>query len=238
MKFLNSLFRNKINVCPNCKSKLKKMPKRKQKCPSCQNFIFVRTDPSTNKKVLTSEIEAKKIDEKWEEKSMVKKWIINLAQFGIKKNDFKFQKNEMLKKSNKTPRDKDVIWSLLNRLNAEYIKKNDYGSMSRVYYNMALFLGEEGKDFFVMLQESAKMRLLEIETETKDIGKRIKVRINTGGEGSCENCRKLEEKVFTLKEAMEQNPIPYKECTYKMFGGAKGFCRCLYLFHIEKPNEH
>lgn len=35
--------------CPYCYEILEQEPKKKKKCPHCENFIYVRTSPSTRK---------------------------------------------------------------------------------------------------------------------------------------------------------------------------------------------
>jgi len=56
-----------------------------------------------------------------------------------------------------------------------------------------------------------------------------KVQIFTQQENSCEACRQLENKVFTIEEALEKMPIPCKECTQKLYDEKRGFCRCSYV---------
>jgi DNA-directed RNA polymerase subunit RPC12/RpoP len=48
--------------CPYCGHTLEKKPVRKKKCPSCGNFIFVRTRPSDRQKVLVTEQQAAQIE--------------------------------------------------------------------------------------------------------------------------------------------------------------------------------
>jgi hypothetical protein len=54
-------------ICPLCEEKLKKIPGAKTKCPSCGDFIYVRTDPKTNSRILVSENRANEIDDEWGE---------------------------------------------------------------------------------------------------------------------------------------------------------------------------
>jgi hypothetical protein len=52
-------------VCPHCQQGLEKMPARKKKCPSCGEFIYVRTRPADRVKVLVTEEQAAAIEEQW-----------------------------------------------------------------------------------------------------------------------------------------------------------------------------
>ena len=51
--------------CPYCGGALEKMPGAKKKCPSCRNFIYVRTRPLDNKKVLLRDEDRELLDEQW-----------------------------------------------------------------------------------------------------------------------------------------------------------------------------
>ena len=52
------------------------------------------------------------------------------------------------------------------------------------------------------------------------------------GINSCEACRKLDGKVFTIEKALEEMPIPVIECTTNMYDKNRGFCRCCYIVVI------
>ena len=52
-------------VCPYCGTRLDKKPGRKKKCPHCANFIYVRTRPLDNQKVLVTEEQKEVIEEQW-----------------------------------------------------------------------------------------------------------------------------------------------------------------------------
>jgi hypothetical protein len=47
--------------------------------------------------------------------------------------------------------------------------------------------------------------------------------------GSCEQCRLLQDKVYTIEEALEKMPISNKHCTKKMNDKNQGFCKCCYI---------
>lgn len=171
--------------------------------------------------------EAKKIDLEWENFNFRNKWLSILSQYGITEKDFDIHKGKLSKKFGQEARNRDVIWSIFNEL---LIKKNkDLNSLKMIYYEMALFLNEEGKDCFAVLQQSHKMELMKF----KQDGFVKKVRILTAGKDSCEACRQLENKVFTIEEALEKMPIPCKECTHKLYDEKRGFCRCCYVAEIE-----
>ena len=200
-------------VCPYCKKVLKQKPKRKKKCPFCNNDIYVRSKQKIFSSTLLNKEDAIAIDE-----------LKNLENFGIKNNDFINKKRKLSKKFGEEAKSADVIWGLFNEL---ILKTKNLHSLQVIYYDMALFLNKEGKNCFSVLQKSAKMELMKY----KQRGIK-KVQILTSG-SSCEACQRLEAKVFTIEEALEKMPIPCKECTNKLYDEKRGFCRCSYLAEIE-----
>ena len=201
-------------ACPYCKKILEQIPQRKKQCPFCKNYIHVRTLPSTLKRILVTEDDARKID-----------WLKRLDEYGATEQDFEVIKDQLSKKFGQEPSNQDVLWSLFNQLIAK--NRDDFQTLKRIYYEMALFLNDLGKDFFSILQLSAKMELMNY----KQAG--IKnVQILTCGLGSCEQCRQLQDKIFTMEEALASMPIPVETCTKIMANGQRGFCKCCYVAKI------
>ncbi len=211
------------SICPYCKNTLEKKPTRKKKCSNCNNFIFVRTLPSTRQKVLVTENEAKKIDLEWDKVNYRKNAINQLSSYGINEKNYDNRKKELSKKLNSEANDGDVVWSLLNEQLNKKMKDNDFGFLSMIYADMALILYKEGKDCFTYQQQATKMVLLSHKQSSFN-----NVKILTCGINSCEACQKLDGKVFTIEEALEKMPIPVKECSTKMYDKNRGFCRCCY----------
>ena len=217
--FLNRIFSSKQIenvekeagiICPYCKKPLEQIPQRKKQCPFCKNYIHVRTPPSTHKKILVTKDDARKID-----------WLKKFSEYGIREKDFEITKNQLIKKFEREPSNQDVLWSLFNQLIA---KTSNLHTLKMIYYEMALFLNEEGKECFAVSQLSRKMELMKYKKEGIK-----KVQILTAGSGSCEHCQQLEDKILTINEALEKMPIPVKECTHELADGRLGFCRCCYV---------
>lgn len=202
-------------ACPHCKNILKQKPQRKKKCPFCGNDIYVRS----KQKIFSSPFLNK-------EDALAMDWLKKLGDFGIKDSDFINKRKELSEKFGKEAKSTDVIWGLFNEL---ILKTKDLCLLKTIYYSMALFLNEDGKDCFTILQQSAKMELMRFKQE----GFIEKVKILTAGKDSCEACRCLENKIFTIEEALKKMPIPCKECTHKIHNNKKSFCRCCYLAKIE-----
>jgi len=197
--------------CPHCGSWLEKRPKRKLKCPICSNSIYVR-----NCKLFT-------LDE-----LTVEDFLEEFEYLGIDKSYFEERRIILKKRFRTEPSKHDVIWGILNGL----ILKNadDYYILSRLYYKLAFIANKEKKEFFHLLQKSKEMTLKNMQKD------RVieKVEIDAVGyDDLCEECSKLDGKIFTIKEALRQMPIPNRNCTTRIDGGKRGFCRCEYVVHIE-----
>jgi hypothetical protein len=209
-------------ICPYCQGILTDRPKRKKKCPLCGNLIYVRTSPSTRKRRLVTKDEASRIDEEWNRLSFRKEWLGRLQQFGVTEEDFDIRKRQLAEKLGKNVRDRDVIWSLFN---TSVTKIRDYGLRRALYYSMALFVDEEVRDPFPLLQESAKMELMMLGRR----GRRRRVQILTAREKSCDACRRLEGQRITIEQALETMPIPNTNCGFHLSNEQLSFCRCSYV---------
>lgn len=126
--------------CPYCNGVLDKVPGAKTKCPCCKKFIFVRTRPQDEVRVVVTAEDADKIDEEWR--------IINGTQEAFLDNQRKFDdRREILRKKlgGKNPARKDVQWSLFNESLMEHLKNGEMGLYRNVKLDMAQTLKKEGK---------------------------------------------------------------------------------------------
>lgn len=109
---------NKEPVCPYCSSTLDKMPGRKKKCPSCSQFMYVRTCPDERVKILVREDQIELIEEKWAIENGTHE------QFLAEKRDREATKNKLMSQGINTPTDLDVKWEQLKvslpKLASEY----------------------------------------------------------------------------------------------------------------------
>jgi phage FluMu protein Com len=189
------LFKKKIK-CPYCDEVLEKRPSRKTKCPFCKNYIYVRGQK------LVIEEEANIID--------------SLKTFNFTRDQYLKSEKALTKKFGFKPKYNDVIWTICNE---EIIKNiNDYGFLSSLYYQMALFLNKRGRNFFHILQQAGKAQLENM--KTMDI-KEVEI-LSVGG---CPSCEELNGKKFTIEDALDKMPIPNKHCSNKNYNN---FCRCIY----------
>ena len=218
-------------VCPYCKQILEMRPKRKKKCPHCGSYIYVRSLPTgDHQKVLVTEDRAKEIEKEWKRVHFRKKWMQSLQGYGLSDKDYERHKKTLRERFGQEPGDGDVIWSMFNQVVHESIAGGDSKQLRLPYFEMALFLYQEGRGFVHLLGQSHRMEL----TAYKRDGFPKKVRIHTQGDKSCDACRRLHGKVFTVDDALEHMPLPCKHCTFDFQGtGQPGWCRCLYLAVVD-----
>ncbi len=149
-------------------------------------------------------------------------WLKILGGYGVVKQDFDIAKAQLSEKFKQEPSNQDILLSLFHQLIAK--NKNDLHKLKMIYYEMALFLNEQGKECTTELQLSHKMQLMMY----KKVGIKM-VKVLTCGTGACGQCRLLQDKSYTITEALEKMPIPPKNCATKMYDENQGFCRCCYV---------
>lgn len=151
----------------------------------------------------------------------VDKWKRILERYNITDEQFEKEKKEISKRFKKEVSDNDVIWGLFNKLISKYL--NDFSKLSFIYYDMGMFLRDEGKNSYKMLCQSTKMQLLDL----KQKGVK-KVRwIASYGDRTCKKCAKLNNKVYSIDKVLKDMPLPLKDC--KNEDG----CRCCWIAIVE-----
>lgn len=118
----------------------------------------------------------------------------------------------------------DKKWKFLNEDLEKFMKVNDFWSLGSTYYVMANFLEREGKDASHLRKLGYDMKLKVNEETLQNIEESDVV---TGVEiiacsNSCELCKKLNGKCFTIDIAKKTKLLPVKECGYE------SGCRCVY----------
>jgi len=198
-----------IAFCPYCHKALPTPPKRKVTCPFCYLSIYVREGrPCTQD-------EARATD-----------WLKKLA---VTREAFNAARDSFTNEVGHVPKATDVVWQLMNELVRETV---DHHQLKMIYFQMALFLKEEGKDFLATKQESIRAEFAgwQNAAEAGSIDwRKTRLRVITCGAASCNACGKLEGATFTYSEALNQMPIPVRDCTHDISDGShRGWCRCCY----------
>lgn len=136
-------------VCPYCLSPFPKMPARKTKCPSCNNFVFSRTRPSDRRKVLLRVDDLECLEEQWS--------ITNGTHDDfVKQRQRRLATREALHQQfGKLPSEFDVEWRLLNEDSITHASTGNWGLYRNTRFSMGESLRAEGrlKEALVMYLE-------------------------------------------------------------------------------------
>ena len=126
----------------------------------------------------------------------------------------------------------DTVYALMNRQVTWSMQVVNFDQLKMLYFQMALFVYEEGKDPFKLKQASIRSELHNwIQLAERGVFDRNRTRVTviTCRAASCEECQKLGDATFSLHEALERMPIPVRACTYKLDQtNPYGWCRCVY----------
>ena len=123
---------NKDPICPYCDDELDKMPGRKKKCLSCENFIYVRTSPKDKVKILIREDQIDVIEELWSIENGTH------DQYIAEKIERAKVKKSLTEKWNLAPSEEDIRWS---QLSSDLVKHAD-GYQWGLYRNARLGMGD------------------------------------------------------------------------------------------------
>lgn len=209
----------KSSSCPYCRTDLTPAPAKKKKCPSCLQYIYVRTLPITRERVLATEEAIVIIAEAWVSYHETHRcyWPTLLKAHNITDLDFLRSQNYLSRKMGREAYESEVVWYLLNNLLG---KSQTHRERRLIFLNMATFAKEVGEpQYFILLQLSAHAELLDIQTIGffKDV-----IIHNLRGEYTCPTCKQLEGKVYSITEALKTMPIPNPDCRH-------GHCNCRYF---------
>lgn len=140
--FLNksklTILGNIESLCPYCNNLLEKKPKKKTKCPHCSNYIFVRTRPLDNKKILIKDDQKELIKEQWAIKN-------DTHDLYLQERDLFNKTKKKLIQKNGHASDNDTKWFLLNQEGLQYANKHKWGLYRNTRFSMAEILNKEKK---------------------------------------------------------------------------------------------
>lgn len=216
-------------LCPYCSLALEKNPRKKTKCPSCAKEIIVRKHYLTNQYELFTTTTVLKYDEEKYYHSRAKSLIRGLKSsilYDEKRVD-KLVTQTQIDLDNKFGQRAslgDVAWGVANKMLAEGIGNGDEGLLQTVYFQMAIFLNQTGKDHREIMNINSELQLKQY--KNSNVVKSVQV-LTT--DDSCSACKALNNKIFSIKEARDQKVLPCRECTYGIDEKVKyGWCRCCY----------
>lgn len=129
----------RVAACPSCGGILKKIPASKTKCPHCGEFMYVRTDPTKNSRVVVTADQAEAIEDEWARINGT--WVDRQAQ----KERFAKTKDELSKQFGVPVSEADVNWRLLNEDSLEHAAMQNWGLYRNTIFQMGEHLRKEAK---------------------------------------------------------------------------------------------
>jgi hypothetical protein len=127
-------------VCPSCGFGLNKVPGAKTKCPHCAAFMYVRTDPETNSRVVVTAERAEEIEDEWSKINGT--WEYRQEE----KRRYEATKEQLTKNfKGVVPSDNDIKWSLLNEDSIKHASVQDWGLYRNTVFQMGEILRKEEK---------------------------------------------------------------------------------------------
>jgi hypothetical protein len=226
-------------VCPYCGDAFSSFPKRKRKCPSCENVVIIWRGRDRAQRLLVTEARADALaaDEE-EDRARVKAEIEADPERQFRRvarvvDGFDVSEQDIRRRLSVSASEGDATWALLNQAANRHIAESDFQTLSQIYSTMALQLDRAGKDFNKLLREANRMKLLEIkqsDRESPGLFSGVQICSNSG----CEACKRSSGKRFSLQEAIKLKPLPCAECTCTMKSDRPGFCTCFYLSQVSE----
>lgn len=143
------------------------------------------------------------------------------------KADYDRKHAALTKQFGREPSAADVTWGLFVEATT---RVSDFQELKWIYFKKALFLNYENRDPFDSLRLSSEMGL----RFYQKIGVVDKVRILAGA-ASCRACRRQNDKILTVDEAIARQPVPCRGCTFKLHDDdTYSWCRCEYIAHMHR----
>ncbi len=210
--------------CPICKQSLDRHSRNRFKCPHCRNWIYFLGDNPVTRE--DHERLAEKYYQDRYKETLRGTMVEELAKIGLAEEKLKGREQELLAKMGVQPQKISVILSLFSET---IVKVKDPNEKWERYLSLANILHKGGEDSFHVLQVAQKNKLAALKKE----GYR-NVSILAGR--MCEACRKLDEKVLSIEEALKTTPIPIRDCQNRSEDEKCSFCNCEYLGKVD--DEH
>lgn len=109
----------------------------------------------------------------------------------------------------------------------DHNKKINYQNIKMAYLTLSFYAAENNLPYFELRKKIVLFELYNYQSS----GVVNKVQISTAGIDSCDRCRELEGKIFSIEEAIKKMPIPVEKCETDFY--KDGWCRCCYLPIVE-----
>lgn len=117
-------------------------------------------------------------------------------------------------------------WQDLSRQEKVAMEEDDWAKLQGVYQQQARVLFEEGSPHRIVASKAHHASLMRMDAAGV---KRVKVS-TCQDERVCEECQAMNGKIYAIKDALEDMPLPGRNCTDGSQENPNGGrCRCVYL---------
>ena len=157
--------------------------------------------------------------------SFIKKYTDVINRYEYTNSDIENELKSLTTKFKSEASFSDAIWSLFNKKTLEIGVSTpvDLQLLSNLCFDMSMFLAESGENPTPALENAHKYKLLNLKQHF------TKVRVSCQSLG-CKNCIDLNEKIFTIENALKNKILPNKSCTSIHFKNGKyPWCTCYYV---------
>lgn len=148
-----------------------------------------------------------------------------LNRFGISYEEF-----DQIKAENPSLSNADIVWGLFNK--ALTLNAGKWKATSNIYFSMAWFLKDTGRDFYRIRKLATDFELRDLKSNIKGSESRYMIEI-LADPTPCSNCQNLNNKRFSFAEAEQGLPFPAETCT-----NSRGFCRSILCTVPIEQHEH
>jgi hypothetical protein len=190
-------------VCPYCNIELEKFPSKKTRCKSCNKNYFTCRHPYSEFHFIVTEED----NTKWKIERRLLQTIESLKIYGLSDSFIQVAINNNIHSLH------DAVWAMFNK--SLSINANNFGVQAQIYFSMAVFLRDEGKDPYYILQEALRAELVNYQSSN------IKLDVQIISNKSC-NCSYLNGRTYSVEDAIRLKFIPVKNCEKKYCSATYG----------------
>lgn len=189
-------------ACPHCDAALAKPPKRKARCKSCGEAIYVRTTQELFPTAYLTEEQAKAAD-----------WLRTLQDQGLGLPTYRQMEASLRREGGDAP-PLEVIRAMLKQL-------IDRGDNRFALWQYARFKADIGEDAWKAQREA-------FQGEARDYAEAPYVsKVKIHASNCCEACYPFHEKEYTPEQLLADAILPPRGCLRHAQGG-DGLCKCRY----------
>jgi hypothetical protein len=128
--------------------------------------------------------------------------------------DWRLAENSLTRHFGRTPPAPVVAWRAATQKILRLNRQKDWQGLSGLYQAMARQLYDEGRNHFELARKAANYKLLSLQRVCSEV-EVVSGFVNNGCDNECGHCSS-EKKVMPLPLALEEMPIPRRDCRHHM----------------------